>query len=44
MSKGKPCKIRFQKDHVGSRMEEDYKGEVKAGRLSKGALIYFSEK
>lgn len=37
-------KIRFQKDHVCSRVEEDYKGEVEAGRLLKGALTYFSEK
>lgn len=37
-------KIRFQKDGAGSRVEEDYKGEVEAGRLLKGALTYSSEK
>lgn len=35
--------IMFQKDHVGSRVEDTYKGEVEAGRLLMGVLT-FSEK
>lgn len=36
-------KTSFQKDHVGSGVEEYYEGQIEAGRLSRGALAPFSE-